>query len=272
MYTGKKGEEPEVGQGKRVVLDLLKPYFGSGRIVVTDRFYTSIGLAQELRANGLEFLGTMMENRKGLPKQFKHLDLHQHYNGKPPPKPKKSKKKKRKGRNASKKSSVASKKSKTGGKSKNGHLANGAGNRGSPIRLRLTRREDSDYHVGQRTIDAAPMPTDPIEESINTVIKESAPPPPSPAKKGRKRKADAITPIYTSLDPKSAFLFSDHLTVVRYEPKAGKHVTLLSTIHHEPAIRNDRKAKPKIILTYNKDKVSVFFANLCSKLSNKVPF
>lgn len=44
--TGKIGDQSEVGQGKRVVTELVQPYVGSGRVIVTGRFYTSIGLAR----------------------------------------------------------------------------------------------------------------------------------------------------------------------------------------------------------------------------------
>lgn len=237
-------------------MDLVKPFFGSGRVVVTDRFYTSVELAQELRANGLEFLGTTMENRKGLPKEFRDLDLHQHYNGKPKPEPKKGKKGGKRGRKSAKKTTKASKK-KAPGKAKNGKAANGLGNQ--PLRLRLRRGDADVYQVENQPIAVPPTPLDPIDESIETVVKDSAPPPPSPVKRGRKRKA-VMNPTYATADPKSAFLFSDHMTVLRYEPKEGKKVTLLSTIHHAPVVRNDRKAKPKIILSYNKNKVRpVFF-------------
>ena len=72
IYTGKNVEQrmPEVGLGTRVVLDLTKGYENQGYIVVTDNFYTSPTLAQKLLQKGINSLGTVKGNTRGLPKEL----------------------------------------------------------------------------------------------------------------------------------------------------------------------------------------------------------
>ena len=72
IYTGKNIEQrtPEVGLGTRVVLDLTQGYENQGYIVVTDKFYTSPTLAQELLQKGINSLGTVKGNTRGLPKEL----------------------------------------------------------------------------------------------------------------------------------------------------------------------------------------------------------
>ena len=72
IYTGKTLEQtnPEVGLGTRVVLDLTQGYDHKGYIVVTENFYTSPILAQELQNRGIECLGTVKGNTRGFPKEL----------------------------------------------------------------------------------------------------------------------------------------------------------------------------------------------------------
>ena len=67
IYTGKNVEQrmPEVGLGARVVLDLTQRY-----VVVPDNFYTSPTLAQKLLQKGINSLGTVKGNTRGLPKEL----------------------------------------------------------------------------------------------------------------------------------------------------------------------------------------------------------
>ena len=51
----------------RVVLDLVKPYLDKGHHVFTDRYYTSVPLAQALEAKSTAFTGTAVRNRSSLP-------------------------------------------------------------------------------------------------------------------------------------------------------------------------------------------------------------
>jgi Transposase IS4 len=50
-----------------LVLDMCKPYFGSGRVVNMDNYYTSPEVAYTLSQNGLYMRGTCRTNRKGFP-------------------------------------------------------------------------------------------------------------------------------------------------------------------------------------------------------------
>ena len=54
-------------QPARVVLHLLQPYLDKGHHVYTDRYYTSIPLAEALIHRSTAFTGTAMRNRKNLP-------------------------------------------------------------------------------------------------------------------------------------------------------------------------------------------------------------
>ena len=72
IYTRKNVEQrmPEVGPSTRVVLDLNQGYENQGYIVVTDNFYTSPTLAQKLLQKGINSLGTVKGNTRGLPKEL----------------------------------------------------------------------------------------------------------------------------------------------------------------------------------------------------------
>jgi len=60
------GEARAVGLGQQVVLDLTKN-LDVGRTVVTDNFFTSLSLAQQLRQRQLALLGTIRKNRREIP-------------------------------------------------------------------------------------------------------------------------------------------------------------------------------------------------------------
>ena len=51
----------------RIVLHLLSPYLDKGHHVYTDRYYTSLPLADTLASHSTAFTGTTMRNRQGLP-------------------------------------------------------------------------------------------------------------------------------------------------------------------------------------------------------------
>ena len=50
----------------------MEPYFHRGHHVYTDRFYTSIPLAEKLQDEGTAFTGTAIRNRVGLPDAIRH--------------------------------------------------------------------------------------------------------------------------------------------------------------------------------------------------------
>jgi len=55
----------------RVVLELSNPFLNAGRTIVTDNFYTSLPLANELLKNNTHLIGTLRSNRIRLPEIFK---------------------------------------------------------------------------------------------------------------------------------------------------------------------------------------------------------
>ena len=57
----------EINQGKRVVHDLVRPWYRSGHNVVADNFFCSIPLADELLEKNLTLLGTLRKNKPEIP-------------------------------------------------------------------------------------------------------------------------------------------------------------------------------------------------------------
>ncbi|KAG5861173.1 hypothetical protein JTB14_036057 [Gonioctena quinquepunctata] len=70
VYTGMIDGQREKDQGKRVVLDLIEPHFGTWRGLTTDNFFTSIPLAEQSFRNKLTFTETMRSNKREIPKEF----------------------------------------------------------------------------------------------------------------------------------------------------------------------------------------------------------
>jgi hypothetical protein len=70
VYTGMISNQREINQGQRVVLDMVRPYFGSRRGVITYNFFTSIPLAQELFNQRLTITGTVRTNKRAVLKEF----------------------------------------------------------------------------------------------------------------------------------------------------------------------------------------------------------
>lgn len=70
VYTGMMNNQREINQGMRVVKELVSPYFGSGRGVTTDNFFTSIPLAEELMTKQLSLIGTLRANKREVPSEF----------------------------------------------------------------------------------------------------------------------------------------------------------------------------------------------------------
>lgn len=70
VYTGKAaGGAPEVGQGRRVILDMTEGL--RGVTVTCDNFFTSFSLAQELLRNKVALVGTIRANKPELPPKLK---------------------------------------------------------------------------------------------------------------------------------------------------------------------------------------------------------
>jgi hypothetical protein len=72
IYLGKQpGEQREMGQGARVVRDLVSQWRRSGRNVVADNFFTSVELVEQLLADGLTYTGTIRSNKAHIPPEMK---------------------------------------------------------------------------------------------------------------------------------------------------------------------------------------------------------
>ena len=68
VYIGREeGQNREVNQGQRVVLDLVTGLEKSGRNVTCDNFFTSISLARELAKRQMTVFGTIRKNKGELP-------------------------------------------------------------------------------------------------------------------------------------------------------------------------------------------------------------
>jgi len=59
------------GLACRVVLELSNPFLNAGRTIVTDNFYTSLPLANELLENNTHLIGILRSNRIRLSEIFK---------------------------------------------------------------------------------------------------------------------------------------------------------------------------------------------------------
>ncbi|KAJ4437784.1 hypothetical protein ANN_13722 [Periplaneta americana] len=73
VYAGKiEDSTPESRGPKSIVKRLATPLKGSGRNITTDRYYTSVELAEELYTDyGLTLVGTMQTKRKHIPEELK---------------------------------------------------------------------------------------------------------------------------------------------------------------------------------------------------------
>ncbi|XP_071784707.1 piggyBac transposable element-derived protein 4-like [Asterias amurensis] len=65
------GKENQTKLGKRVVLDMVRPLFKTGRNITTDNHFTSCELAEELLQEDLTLLGTIKGLRREVPDAFK---------------------------------------------------------------------------------------------------------------------------------------------------------------------------------------------------------
>lgn len=72
IYCGRAQDSPrESGVAEKTVLSLTSFYNSSGRSVFIDRYFTSHSLCVKLLQNGLTMIGTVMSNRRDVPKPLK---------------------------------------------------------------------------------------------------------------------------------------------------------------------------------------------------------
>ncbi|XGW33875.1 hypothetical protein V3C99_017952 [Haemonchus contortus] len=74
IYAGKDPSRHEL-LADQVVLELMEGFLDEGRIVCTDNFYSSFGLAEKLISRRSHLVGTFRRNRKGIPKEIKETKL-----------------------------------------------------------------------------------------------------------------------------------------------------------------------------------------------------
>ena len=60
-------------QPARVAIELMTPYLGRGHHLHTDRYYTSVQLAQALHTNNTAFTGVTNKNRTELPDNIRKI-------------------------------------------------------------------------------------------------------------------------------------------------------------------------------------------------------
>jgi len=70
LYAGRIGNQQDVSQGSRVVMDLSTNIRDSGRNI-TEIFFTSYSLAHELQKHQLSLVGTVRSNRREIPPEMK---------------------------------------------------------------------------------------------------------------------------------------------------------------------------------------------------------
>ncbi|KAL2099439.1 hypothetical protein ACEWY4_005919 [Coilia grayii] len=77
VYTGREGRT-ERGLAHHVVMELVKPYYGSHLSVFMDNFYSGVPLFEDLKAHGVNACGTIRSNRKGIPPKPQAMVKHQY--------------------------------------------------------------------------------------------------------------------------------------------------------------------------------------------------
>lgn len=68
LYAGKTGDKSEKKQAKRVVLQLTEGLKGN---ITVDRWFTSYELSHKLLARGMTSVGTINDQRREVPKEFR---------------------------------------------------------------------------------------------------------------------------------------------------------------------------------------------------------
>ncbi|GFR57978.1 PiggyBac transposable element-derived protein 4 [Elysia marginata] len=68
--TGKVRRSSKMNIGRNTAIALSEPYFGSGRNLTVDNFFTDMALSTHLLANNMTLLETMRKNKRFLPNKF----------------------------------------------------------------------------------------------------------------------------------------------------------------------------------------------------------
>lgn len=70
IYSGKIGDQAEVGQAYRVAMQMAAPIVNCGRTLYCDNFYTSPELVRDLAAVKTYCVGTVRSNKKSIPREI----------------------------------------------------------------------------------------------------------------------------------------------------------------------------------------------------------
>jgi len=70
VYTGRRGNDREIGQGSRVVLELTEHLSNTGRHITGDNFFTNLVLVRSLLSRQLTYNGTLRKNKGEIPKEM----------------------------------------------------------------------------------------------------------------------------------------------------------------------------------------------------------
>ncbi|GFN83395.1 PiggyBac transposable element-derived protein 4 [Plakobranchus ocellatus] len=74
-YLGKVGRLPTVNLGRNTALQLVKPFYRSGRNLTCDNFFTDYELAQKLNTEKMSVVGTLRRNKRFIPAEFQDPKL-----------------------------------------------------------------------------------------------------------------------------------------------------------------------------------------------------
>ena len=69
-YLGKIARSPQVNLGRNTALELVQPFFGTGRNLTCDNFFTDMELTKQLTATKMTVVGTLRRNKTFIPPEF----------------------------------------------------------------------------------------------------------------------------------------------------------------------------------------------------------
>ena len=73
-YGGKEGNRVHHNLAQDIVLKIVEPWYGTGRNVCTDNYFTSYSLAQLLLQQNLTIMGTVRRHRREIPLPLRQKD------------------------------------------------------------------------------------------------------------------------------------------------------------------------------------------------------
>lgn len=257
VSDGTLGGDTDEGQGQKVVSKLTSDIKGTGRVVVMDRYFTSVKLAKQMYENGLHLVGTLDSRRIGIPAQLRQVNVQEM-----------GKLKLREIEKERREVEVRKKKDESQRK-RNKVAPNGTSLKRTTFQPKV------------------PSPSTAIDATIEDVLLFAHLDTQDPAEpSNEQKKFDSVleqlksrcesqgdgkieTKRVTCVEGSTCFLFSNYLTTVKYQKEDGRFVYMLSTYHHAPEVSTRHHDKPTITLFYNKKKVGV---DLLVRFKVLIPF